>query len=135
MRFSKKSWILLFALILVFLVVSYVMFFAVKINSKQVATAVYKYGDKDLVVSLTPDETSKIKKILSGHFLYIDNPSCGFSEEVSVRFGEDQTFCIARDNCAIVYWKEKDRYFSISKKQKEYLAEILSVYGFHFPCV
>ena len=64
----------------------------------------------DSVYTLRSDDTEELRGIFAGKRLYRDNPSCGFDENASVKFGDSQTFCIAKDTCPIVYWKEKDEY-------------------------
>ena len=64
----------------------------------------------DSVYTLSSDDTEELRDIFAGKRLYRDNPSCGFDENASVKFGDSQTFCIAKDTCPIVYWKEKDEY-------------------------
>ena len=64
----------------------------------------------DSVYTLSSDDTEELRGIFAGKRLYRDNPSCGFDENASVKFGVSQTFCIAKDTCPIVYWKEKDEY-------------------------
>ena len=64
----------------------------------------------DSVYTLSSDDTEELRGIFAGKGLYRDNPSCGFDENASVKFGDSQTFCIAKDTCPIVYWKEKDEY-------------------------
>ena len=64
----------------------------------------------DSVYTLSSDDTEELRGIFAGKGLYHDNPSCGFDENASVKFGDSQTFCIAKDTCPIVYWKEKDEY-------------------------
>ena len=59
----------------------------------------------DSVYTLSSDDTKELRGIFAGKRLYRDNPSCGFDENASVKFGDSQTFCIAKDTCPIVYWK------------------------------
>ena len=76
-----------------------------------------------------------LKTLFDGKIMYRDNPSCGFSETVSIIFDQKQTFCIAQDNCPIVYWKEKNRYITLSEDEKNQLRDLLEPYGFCFPCL
>lgn len=76
-----------------------------------------------------------LKTLFDGKIMYRDNPSCGFSETVSIIFDQKQTFCIAQDNCPIVYWKEKNRYITLSEDEKNQLRDPLEPYGFCFPCL
>jgi len=93
------------------------------------------YEDFELFHHLDDKELKILKSILNGKKLYRDNPSCGFSENISIKFNDEQTFCIARDSCPIIYWKEKDKYIKLSKKEKQKLYGLLETYGLFFPCV
>lgn len=98
-------------------------------------TMVFRYGDVDATSRISEQEMSWIKELFAGKILYKDNPSCGFTEDVSICFNGSQTFCFACDTCPIIYWKEKERYFKISGEEQEQLYELLKAYGFSFPCV
>lgn len=97
--------------------------------------AVFRYGDSDVSVSISNEHLTAIKAIFNNKVMYRDTPSCGFSEDVAVVLNESQTFCIARDTCPVVYWKEQGRYISLCKEEKEELYRILEEYDFIFPCV
>ena len=89
----------------------------------------------DSVYTLSSDDTEELRGIFAGKRLYRDNPSCGFDENASVKFGDSQTFCIAKDTCPIVYWKEKDEYIKLGEDEKTQLYDLLKPFGFLFPCV
>lgn len=95
----------------------------------------FTYETANVTQPLTNDETATLKEIFADKKLYKDNPSCGFSENISVEFDGSQTFCIACDTCPIIYWKEKDKYFRISENEKERLYNLLKPYGVFFPCI
>ena len=103
-------------------------------NIPDMANAVltFKYNDSNIEVSLSEKESKTIRSIFYGRNLYTDTPSCGFSEEVSIRFG-DMVFCIACDNCAIIRYN--DRYFSVSDNDREVINSIFEKYGGFFPCI
>ena len=96
------------------------------------AVLTFKYNDNNITVTLNEEETKTVKDIFSNRRLYKDNPSCGFTEDISVRFGET-VFCIACDNCPIV--KYQDRYFSISDAERETINLIFKNHGGFFPCI
>ena len=96
------------------------------------AVLTFKYNDSNIEVSLSEKESKTIRSIFNGRNLYTDTPSCGFSEEVSIRFG-DMVFCIACDNCAII--KYNDCYFSVSDNDREVINSIFEKYGGFFPCI
>ena len=97
--------------------------------------AVFIYGDISITYEMTEEDSKSFAEIIAGEPLYNDNPSCGFTENVSVVVNGKDHFCIACDGCEIVYWKEKDRYISVSEEEMKVLHEILEKYGFVFPCV
>ena len=84
---------------------------------------------------LSDVDAETLKAIFNGKKLFREEPSCGFSEEISFRFGVSDTFCIARDTCPVIYLKEKGKYFEISEDEKTRLYNLLKPYGFFFPCV
>ena len=81
---------------------------------------------------LNDEDTQALKDILSGKWSYIDSPSCGFNEEITVEFG-DSVFMPACDGCAIV--KHGNKYITLSKYERDKLDDILSKYGILFPIV
>lgn len=97
--------------------------------------AIFIYDEEDIEIPLSNDELSILCSIFVNKKMYKDNPSCGFSEDISIKFNDSQTFCIARDTCPIIYWKEKRRYFRISEDEKMQLYCLLENYGFVFPCI
>ena len=99
------------------------------------AEVFFQYGDTDAINQLNDKDLESVKIIFNGKKLYKDNLSCGFDEAVSIKFDDEQTFCIARDTCPIVYWKEKNRYIRITEDEKTQLYNLLEPYGFIFPCV
>ena len=99
------------------------------------AEVYFQYGYTAAINQLSNNEMESVKTILNGKKLYKDNLSCGFSEAVSIKFDDEHTFCIARDTCPIIYWKEKNRYIRLTENEKTQLYNLLEPYGFIFPCV
>ena len=95
----------------------------------------FVYGDIDEIYSLEDSELNTLIDIFDGKKMHMDNPSCGFNEDISIKFNGEQTFCIARDACPIVYWKEANRYIMISEEEKEQLYGLFEAHGFFFPCI
>lgn len=122
-------------LVVIFLGVIYLQFDKVNMEFVKEAEVCFRYGNIDSIYHLNNEELELLNAIFNGKKLYKDNLSCGFSEAVSIKFNQEQTFCIARDTCPIVYWKEKDRYIKISEDEKIHLYNLLEPYGFFFPCV
>ncbi len=127
--------------ILVSVIVLFISIFILKIEKVdmefvETGNAVFVYGSSNISAVLTDKDLSYITNLFDGKWIYSDNPSCGFNEDVSIRFNNGaETFCIACDTCPIIYWKEKDKYFHISEKECKKLHELLGRYGFKFPCV
>ena len=108
-----------------------------KINMEKFekAEVLFLYENNNELHSLSDKELELVQSIFNGKKIYKDNLSCGFSENISIKFDQEHTFCIARDTCPIVYWKEKDRYIKLSEDEKTQLYNLLEPYGFHFPCL
>ena len=104
-----------------------------KVNiSTEKATLNYNYNKENISVELNEYESELLRKIFNGKRLYRDNPSCGFTENISIRFG-DLIFCVACDNCPIV--KLDNKYFKISEIELQKLHNIFKSRGGVFPCV
>lgn len=54
-------------------------------SQQDVAEITYNYGDKNIKAVLSESEIKELSDIFSGKTAYSDNPSCGFSENVSVK--------------------------------------------------
>ena len=134
-----KKVILSIALIFIVLcTVLFIVFFSIgrtNMDFAEHASVIFTYSEKEIDSTIKQEDFETIKKIFGNKKLYKDSPSCGFSEDVSVKFNDSQVFCIARDTCPIIYIKEKDKYFRITEEEKNELYEILETYGFTFPCV
>lgn len=89
----------------------------------------------DRTQTVSDDDLEAIKALFDGKLLYRDTPSCGFDEEISLRFNGTETFCVANDTCPVVYWKEKDCFFRLSETEQRQLYALLEPYGFYFPCI
>lgn len=134
---KKFFWIFI---VLIFVVVALAVILFLIVNRVNMdfakkAETCFVYDDINSKNLLNDKELKELKTIFDGKIMYSDNPSCGFTEDISVKFNNNQTFCIARDNCPIVYWKEKNKYIRLSEKEKTKLYDLLSPYGFFFPCV
>ena len=124
---KKKNMIILFSIFLIVLaaviyfICSHYVFtsFATKI------TMTYIYGDKNIVDMEITDKNdiAELKQILRG-ISYTENPSCGFSEDISITFtnGEKKImFCPACDSCGAIRINNSDKYIWIDKKKiREY---------------
>lgn len=97
--------------------------------------AIFKYGDKNISQEISSDDFTKICDLFDGKWLYSDDLSCGFTENVSVMMNGSESFCFACDSCPIVYQKSKNKYLKLSSSEYDELKEILYTYGFVFPCL
>ena len=106
----------------------------VELDAPTSAIARFKHNESDIESELSTEHTKQIVGIFQGKKLRKDSPSCGFTEDVSVKI-DDKTFCITCDTCRIVYLLEDDRYFYLSDTENSFLREILTYYGFELPCI
>ena len=134
---KKAIWILSTIIVIVVILLGVICLRQDKVNLDLVkkAEVYFQYGNTDAINQLSNNEMESVKTILNGKKLYKDNLSCGFSEAVSIKFDDEHTFCIARDTCPIIYWKEKNRYVRLTEDEKAQLYNLLEPYGFIFPCV
>ena len=95
----------------------------------------FVYGSNSVVETLTEQELETVRDILDGRRLHRDNPSCGFSEEISIKLNDEMTLCLARDGCPIIYWKEKNLYITLTEEEQKQLEAVLSKYNVTFPCL
>ena len=96
--------------------------------------AVFRYGDTDIMQILSDEDSVAVRNIFEGKTMFSDSPSCGFSENMALVVAGN-TYCIACDDCGIVYCVKEDKYFHLSDRENEVLRELLGEYGFSFPCV
>lgn len=132
---KKNSIINLIIICAIFIALSVVMFnifSSRKIDLDGTATLTYKYVSHNIEVELTTEESDIVKNILSNKTAHRGSPSCGFSKDASISFG-NSTFCIACDSCAIIQYN--DRYIDISQSEREVIVDIFNKYGGSFPCV
>ena len=133
---KKTIWVLSAIILVVTLLgVIYLRQNKVNMNMTKKAEVYFQYGDTEALNQLNDRELEAVKAIFDGKKLYKDNPSCGFSEAVSIKFDDERTFCIARDTCPIIYWEEKNRYIRLTENEKNQLYNLLEPYSFIFPCV
>ena len=137
-RLMKKTiWLLssIMLIVSISLGVFYLRSDKLNVDFVKKAEVCFQYGNTNAINQLSDKEVESVKLLFNEKKLYKDNLSCGFSEAVSIIFDDEQTFCIARDTCPIVYWKEKDRYIRLTEDEKIWLYNLLEPYGFIFPCV
>ena len=96
------------------------------------ANMTYVYGGQEIREVLSPEESQLLRSIFDSRRPYSDNPSCGFTEDISISFGS-LVFCIACDDCPII--KFGNKYFKISEEDRETINQIFEKYGGTFPCL
>lgn len=106
-----------------------------KINMSSQGKIIYIYDFYNINSDLMDEDIHEITKMFNNKIMYMDNPSCGFSKNISIKLNDSEYFCLARDSCHIVYWENKNRYFKLSSSEYTLLMTILSKYGAVFPCV
>ena len=106
-----------------------------EVDSFTSGEATFIYGSNNSISKISKEDLETIKNIIGNKVLYSDNPSCGFSTDVSLRFNDEKTFCIAWDGCPTLLYKEENKYLSLNEEEYEELVDILKKYGISFPCV
>ena len=96
------------------------------------ADIVFVYDDKMIYETLDYTDANEIKNIFNGKMIYDDNPSCGFDDNISVRF-DNEIFSLACDGCPIIRYNSS--YFSVSEEDIEVIHDIMKKYGASIPCV
>ncbi len=126
--------------IIVICILIVIMIPRTSIENDSTASVVFKYLDNDIEEQMSSEDGIQIRDIFNNKILYKDQPSCGFSEDVSISFDnsasdESLIFCVACDGCPKIFLVQSDKYFNISEKDRQKLDEIMGKYGVTFPCV
>lgn len=96
----------------------------------------YDFLQKNIDERLSKSDSEEIKKILNNRSLFSDNPSCGFSKDISFQFNDgDIIYSIARDTCPMFKDEKTGTYFQISEKERDRINKILEKYGVTFPAL
>jgi hypothetical protein len=96
----------------------------------------YYYADKTIDIQITDKQDIEIIKDNLNGLLYSDNPSCGFSLDISICFTDGESnvvICPACDSCSTARIGDSDMYINI--KDRKALNTVLEKYGLMFPCV
>ncbi len=97
----------------------------------------FEYGAENICVELDEAEASKVIAILNGKTydsIFSGVPSCGFSENISLKVG-NQTFAIACDTCSYIQDLGNLKFFSVPKEDMNYIHSLFEAYGGYFPCI
>lgn len=133
----KKHIMILIAVLALVSIVSilYIKTHQVRLDPASDGIAIFNYAGVNNIQPMEREAVEIIYNLFDGKMLYYDSPSCGFDDEISVRFDNSQTFCFACDGCPVIYWKEKNMYFRLSSSEQQELYNLLDTYGFQFPCI
>jgi len=96
----------------------------------------YYYNDKQIDIIVTDENDIRIIKENLKGISYEDNPSCGFSRDISITFSDgdnELVVCPACDGCSKARIGVSNRYICI--KDINALKTVLEKYGFCFPCI
>ena len=100
-------------------------------------TVTFVYEDRNISVTLEAEEAEKVKDILTGnsyHSFFSGIPSCGFSENISMKVGK-RVFAIACDTCNCIQDLSNLKYVDIPTEDMKYIHALFEEYGGYFPCV
>ena len=134
MRIVKLPFVVLVLCALFLTGLFYYFHSTIRISDESFGIAKFIYGDMKIETEITDENLNQLVDVFEGKILKIDSPSCGFTENVSVKI-DDKTFCIACDTCGVIYLLEDDKYFFLSDEENETIRKILKSYGFEFPCI
>lgn len=105
----------------------------VDIAEDQPVMLVFRCGDTAVEEPLSEAEAAQIIEIFQGKQLFFDNPSCGFSPDVSLRIG-GRAYCPACDKCCYVQDIFSLKCFKLTQAERDILESIFSAHGGFFPC-
>lgn len=124
-----STWISVLFLLLLIFIYSHLII----VPECENAEIVFVHNDTHINETISKEDTKKLRAIISKYnFLYYDNPSCGFDENISIRFGR-QVFSPSCDSCPVI--RHKFKYFDVSESDIEQFKKIMGKYGAYFPCV
>ncbi len=133
---KNKKWFIIIPILCVILVVVLVfncMHSKVDVNENSVVGLKYVYGDENIDLTLTEDESKTILEMFNNREMYWDNGlSCGFDDEIYLSVGEGK-FYPSCDGCDIIRYKGK--IFHLTEEEREELNTILNKYNAKFPCI
>jgi len=138
MKRILMGFLILFA---VGIVVSFMIsFFRPKLDTEFATGAIlrYKYEDKNIEARIDDKKSLDQFKTLLKDKIYTDHPSCSFSTDISITLYDEQkeiVLCLACDGCPTVRIGETDKCVFLTDEAGAKLKQILSQYGFSFPCL
>lgn len=106
---------------------------SIQIDQAEKVILTYSYKSIAFNEELPQPEAEKIIEIINGKSIRSDNPSCGFSEDISITIG-DTILCVAQDGDGFLQ-VEEGKYIVITDEERAVLDELFGKYGGTFPCV
>ena len=104
----------------------------IRITRGELAVLTYReqvVGSPDaIVVTLTSEESAKVREILTDAKHNAGIGGCHYTEEISFAFGE-QLFLIACDGCNTVCDAQNEKYYEIKWEDWAYIVSIFERYG------
>ena len=107
----------------------------VELDVVENAEVMFAYENIEVCEQVSEQELLMIQSVFDGKKYFRDNPSCGFSEKISLKINDEYTFGFARDACPILYWYERDVYIRLTEEEQEKLYDLVRKYGGFFPCI
>jgi len=108
----------------------------IDVSSATEVSIKYHCNGAEIDVIVTDENDIKVLKENLTGASFPENPSCGFSLDISIRFTDGDksiVLCPARDTCSFARIGETGRYINI--KDRKALETVLKKYGVIFPCV
>lgn len=84
----------------------------------------------EVSAELSDDDSEAVKNLLVGHWSYYDLPSCGFSDENYLQFGNAK-FLLGMDTCGTI--QTGGKFFVLSEGENQMLHAILKKYNVVWP--
>lgn len=116
-------------LVLVVMLVMLLGIELVKIANVQSGSIVYTIGNSAVNSELNSEDLSTVVRLFDSKVCTYENPSCGFDEEFQIILNSNdgpQVFYIAQDACGLIFWKNKQKYFTLSDQDNSYLRNLLN---------
>ena len=112
-------------------------FNSINVNFATEVTLTLRYhGENDIVVQVTDKALIRELKSIFRGFIWTDSGhSCGFSEEFSITFSNNErsiTLYPALDECPIIGVNTTGRHLYISRANRERFHEIIHEYGYRY---
>ncbi len=94
----------------------------------------FVYDTKDIHEPLAQEDLQQIKQMLNGKILCADYPGCGFSKKISISL-DGLIICVPKDTCGALWLPEQKQSIYLDEAENGLLRQILSQYGFVWPCL